>query len=62
MKTTIVKIYSQKRISQKGNKGWIFTYVEVLGDAISTEKTEEVWIKDKEEAILEFMLNKSIKL
>lgn len=60
MKTAKIKIYSQKRISNKGDKGWLFTWVEVYdSNTISTEKQEAIWIKDKKEAYNEFMCNKN---
>ena len=59
MKTSKIKIYSQKRISENGYKGWLFTWVEIYDtNSVSTEKQDEVWIADKKEAYNEFMLNK----
>lgn len=47
----LIKIYSQKRITEKGNKGWLFTFVTVLApNTVSTEKKVTVWIEDKKEA------------
>lgn len=62
MKTATIKIYSQKRISENGHKGWLFTWVEIYdNNTVSTEKQNEVWIADKKEAYNEFMLNKQLK-
>ena len=61
MTTQKVKIYKQTRIVEKGNKGWLFYYADILGiNTISTEKTEEVWISDKKEAKDLFLLNREM--
>lgn len=46
-----IKLYSQKRITEKGQKGWLFTYAEVYNEnTVSTEKNWQVWIENKKEA------------
>jgi len=61
MKTAKARIYSQKRITEKNDKGWLFTWVEVYdSNTVSTEKQEVIWIKDKKEAYNEFMCNKTL--
>ncbi|HLP05085.1 MAG TPA: hypothetical protein VK152_06625 [Paludibacter sp.] len=61
MKTAKVRIISQKRITDKQDKGWLFTWVEVYdSNTTSTEKEMAIWIKDKKDAYNEFMCNKML--
>ena len=59
MKTAKILIYSQKRITEGKDKGWLFTWVEIYNEnTVSTERQNEIWISDKKEAYNEFMCNK----